>query len=535
MTIQLTYLLVPIILAWVAYRLLRRSPLANIPGPQPEPFFGNVRHMVERSNVDVMFEWQEQYGSVFRVQSFLGLNKLVIADPKAIQYVLNAAAYDFPKPAPLRAFIIALSGPHLIWAEGDVHKKQRRIMSPAFGAYEMKALHPVFKHHAENLVAQWKDALVNTDDNESRVIDVHRSLNSTTLNALCEAAFNFRAENENGNILKEIYMNFNENVFPPYLATMNGIMDHLPAWVIPPLLKVLPTKNMAFVRRHKRETYRIAEELVAEKADTISSDTGKRDVFSLLVQANKSEYVKNLQLSDDELYAQMSLVFAAGHATTAGTMTFALWQLVKHVDVQTQLRNEIREIQATVHGRGKTELTADDLENMVYLQAVLKETLRMHPAIFQVARVATKDAVLPLSQPVKTSAGELISQIAVPRGTEIIVSPGCYNRNKSVWGEDAEDFNPQRWLTGERQSKAGISLGVLGNLMSFWSGTKSCLGWRFAMVEMQCFLVEIVNHFELRPTRNVHAYGSNLMYPLVEGEEEKGAQMPLRVSVASRD
>ncbi|TFK52303.1 cytochrome P450 [Heliocybe sulcata] len=534
MATQLSLLILPVLLLWLVRRWFRRSLLSDIPGPPPEYLFGNIRHVVERSNVDVMLEWQEKYGSSFRVQGFLGLNKLVVSDPKTIQYVLSTAAYDFPKPEPLRIFLTAVDGENLSWAEGDVHKRQRRIISPAFGPRESKELLPVFERCAENLTAHWKDALVNHEKDGSEVINIHQSIHSATLEALCEAAFDFQGESENGDILKELYTHFNENIFPPYQAWMNGIMDHLPVWVVPPLIKFLPTRQLAFIRRHKRETFKIAEELVSEKADAISAGKGKKDIFSLLIRANKSEDVPRLRLSEQELYAQMSMLFIAGHDTTAGTMSFALWELAGHSDVQTRLRNEIREAKATAHANGKAGLTADDMENMVYLQAVLKETLRLHPAVFQVPRMASRDAVLPLSQPIKTLSGEIISQLPVPKGTQVIVSSGCYNMSKCIWGEDAYEFDPERWLKDE-PVKSGASVGVLGNLMSFWSGTKACIGWRFAMVEMSCFLVEIFDQFEFRRTKDVQVYGDTLLFPLVVGEEDKGAQIPLRVSIASRD
>lgn len=123
----------------------------------------------------------------------------------------------------------------------------------------------------------------------------------------------------------------------------------------------------------------------------------------------------------------------------------------------------------------------------------------------------------------------------MPKGTEIVVAMACYNRNKNIWGEDAHKFRPDRWLTEEQPWKSETSVGVIGNLASFLSGTRSCLGWKFAMLEMQCFLVKIIDQFELRATKKIRPWGDNLTYPLVDGEEEKGAQMPLRISMASRD
>ncbi|KZT27436.1 cytochrome P450 [Neolentinus lepideus HHB14362 ss-1] len=530
----LTCLIASVLLISEFYRWICRPSISHIRGPRPELFFGNVRHIIKRSNVEAMLEWQEEFGSVFRFQGFFGSKKLIVADPKALHHILNTAAYEFPKPGAFRAVIRAISGPNIVAAEGDDHKKQRRLMSPAFGVRETKAYLSIFKACAEKVVMKWQDAVVHSDD-QSTVVDVHHTLLPATLEALCEATFDFQMDNKRGDDLRKLYANFNNDAFPPNAAILAALLDWIPTCIITPLLRILPVKNVAFIRKHRRQSYEIAAEIMAEKSHAIAEGRESRDLCSLLVKANASEKVKDFQLTQEELYAQSSVVFIAGHDTTAGTLTFGLWQLARHVGVQTRLREEVRATLAAIRARGKAEPSVEDMESMPYLQAVMKETLRLHPAVAQIARSAGKDCVLPLSYPVETASGELIRHIAVPKGTEIVVAISCYNRNKNVWGEDAHVFRPDRWLAEEQPSKSKTSVGVIGNIASFLSGTRSCLGWKFAMLEMQSFLVEIIDQFELRATKEIRPWGDNLVYPLVDGEEEKGAQMPLRISPASRD
>jgi len=114
----------------------------------------------------------------------------------------------------------------------------------------------------------------------------------------------------------------------------------------------------------------------------------------------------------------------------------------------------------------------------------------------------------------------------------------AYNRDKELWGPDADTFNPGRWLSTNDRNKEHTSIGVVGNTMTFSSGTRSCIGWRFAMAEMQCFLVDLINNFEFSPTedeKRIRREGPALMFPVVEGEIEDGVKLPLRVSIAARD
>ncbi|OJA08929.1 hypothetical protein AZE42_05321 [Rhizopogon vesiculosus] len=112
------------------------------------------------------------------------------------------------------------------------------------------------------------------------------------------------------------------------------------------------------------------------------------------------------------------------------------------------------------------------------------------------------------------------------------------DRNKDLWGEDAYVFNPERWLNGSAKEKKATSVGVYSNLMTFLGGVRACIGWRFAVIEIQAFLVEVVGKFEFALTDKAERVRREactvVMAPTVEGEVENGVQLPLRVSVAPR-
>ncbi|OJA10006.1 hypothetical protein AZE42_12056, partial [Rhizopogon vesiculosus] len=109
--------------------------------------------------------------------------------------------------------------------------------------------------------------------------------------------------------------------------------------------------------------------------------------------------------------------------------------------------------------------------------------------------------------------------------------------NKDLWGEDAHEFNPERWLDGTAKEKKTTPLGVYSNLMTFSGGVRACLGWRFALIEIQAFLMDVVGKFEFALTEKsewIRREPCMVMTPTVEGEVENGVQLPLRVSVAPR-
>ncbi|KAG6836440.1 hypothetical protein H0H93_007976 [Arthromyces matolae] len=233
----------------------------------------------------------------------------------------------------------------------------------------------------------------------------------------------------------------------------------------------------------------------------------------------------------------MRVVMIAGHETTANTLSWMLLELARHPDAQKKLREEIRQMQRTLHSRGETSYTQADLESMPYLNAFVKETLRYHPVAFNTYRQASRDDVLPLSKPIVTKTGEVLTELPVPKGLNFITSIMGYNRNKELFGHDASVFNPDRWLRPGGVKKS-ISIGVLGNLMSFSGGVRSCIGWKFALGELQAFLYELAGQMEFSTTpetNKIRREAAIVMIPTIEGQVEKGAQMPLRVRVAPKD
>ena len=177
--------------------------------------------------------------------------------------------------------------------------------------------------------------------------------------------------------------------------------------------------------------------------------------------------------------------------------------------MQTKLRNELLE-----YG---VDPTYDQLTNgLPYLDAVVHETLRMHPPIVQITRIvrshsspilvvsyrvyrsltmdmtpsqAIEDDVIPLSEPVRTKSGELVDTLTIAKDTPVTVSMESVNRSTAMWGQDAKTFRPSRWLE-DAQGQDGIpakAKGIQGHrhLLTFVDGPRTCIGKNFAVAEFK--------------------------------------------------
>ncbi|KAG2746095.1 cytochrome P450 [Suillus brevipes Sb2] len=532
---------VALAIVYEVYRRYSRISLADVPGPESASFvMGNLKELYQGQAAEADFKWQAQYGNIVRFKGSFGEDRLMISDPAALQYIFVKSGYRFPKPHDLRVLSQMINGKGIIWTEGDDHKRQRRVVLPGFGGPESKAFLLLFKNCAESLSNKWMETISNSNEG-SVVLNIPAWLSRATLDAIGEAAFDVRfgSIDNNESALARSYRNILTDVFgspSDKQVLFQGIATYIPPRILEYIGKMGKNPRITRLRDTGILATSVAEQLVKDKAEVLLQGKGKRDIFSLLVKANMDSDAK-AKLTEEELFAQMRTILFAGHETTSNTISWGLLELARQPKIQSRLRAEIWETEAAVHARGDMDFTIADFDAMPYTTAVMKEILRFCSVIYHANRCASQDDVLPLSQPITTRSGDVIRELPVPKGTRIVASIAAYNRNKELWGEDAHVFNPDRWLNGAAKEKKVTSIGVYSNLMTFLGGVRSCIGWRFAVIEIQAFLTEIVGKFEFAPTdktEHIRREACFLMAPTVEGEVENGVQLPLRVSLAPR-
>ncbi|EAU91561.1 hypothetical protein CC1G_02050 [Coprinopsis cinerea okayama7 len=519
------------------YRRVTRISIAHVPGPEPESFWlGNLRELFQSQAGVPDFKYQREFGDVVRVKGALGEDRLFISDPKALQYIIHTSGYAYPKWPERTEISRVLMGRGLLWADGEIHKRQRKVMLPGFGVPESKSYVPIFRRVGAELTAQWSDILASSAD-QSAVLNVANWLSRTTMDSIGEAAFDyhFGALANQENEFMEAYLGLMSDTLGSPSTSAIFMQTVMPLWYLQLMSRFSRKRNLVHARHTAKLANAVAKELVNSKAEALLQGKGNKDILSLLVKANASENAET-RLTEEEIYAQMRTILLAGHETSATTLCWVLLELARHPEVQEKLRKEIRDTERAIRARGGSDFTATDLDNMTYLHAVIKESMRFHPALYQNYRQAARDDVLPLSKPIVGPDGELTNKLPIPKGTKIILSIAAYNRNQEVFGEDAHEYNPERWLSD--REKKGPTLGVYGNLLTFAGGIRTCIGWRFALYEVLSLTVEIISNFELAPSPDIQRLRREaclVMLPTLEGEELKGEQLPLKITLAARD
>ncbi|KAI0666539.1 PAH-inducible cytochrome P450 monooxygenase PC-PAH 4 [Trametes maxima] len=483
----------------------------------------------------------QEYGPTWRTRGALMTDSLMTADPKALHHIFQKASSHFIKKPSHNHMSWLVMGPGVLWSQGDDHTRHRRIMSPAFSMAQMRSFLPLFQRGGNRLVEKWRTELVNNGDGLDMTVNAW--LSRVTLDIICEAAFDYDSraleDAEEGVLAHALHAVIKDIDFmlPKTILIYRALWDYLPHKILK-LARYTPAEPFTRLRHLSDFFTQYSQRIVSEKRPALTSQDAKtKDIMSILIRANESSDNKT-RLDDEELRAEMFTIAIGGHETTSTTLALLLYELARNQTYQTRLREDVRAARARVNARGDTDFTLEDLENIPTLVNTIKETLRMHPIVAQLPRIAVEDEVIPLDHPIISTNGETVTEIPISKGQVIVGSFASYHRLPEVWGEDAHVWNPDRFtkIDSEKQTKVG----VFSNLMSFSAGTNACIGWRFSIIEQQTLVAEVIDAFQFSLPSDADSEKSDLvrapagtsMVPIIRGKQELGTALRLRIAFA---
>ncbi|KAF8143513.1 cytochrome P450 [Mycena galopus ATCC 62051] len=503
------------------------SPLRNVPGTKSDHWFLGNRQRLFKDIDGREGLWTAQYGRTVRINHLLGTT-----DAKAVQHILSNS-YLYQKPAPGRYFLGRVVGPGVLVVEGDVHKKQRKILNPAFGHPQLRVLTEIFVEKSRQLKGLWATRAVR-DGGVARV-NVIPEFSLAALDIIGKAGFNYDFRSlgaDSGNVRDELHEAFATIAGSD---THNGITDPMKCesailrsvlTLSQPNTKVdnIINSSQATMRRVGQGLLHDSRRKIAEgqSADSVAL----RDLLSLLVRANMSKDVPEAQrLSEKDVPAQVPTFLVAGHETTAAT--WALFELATNPEIQTRLRNELLAFD-------NDNPSMDDLNSFPYLECVLRETLRAHAPVAMArlsysfillsVRAATRDDVIPLETPYTDRNGKAHETLRIMKGQTIVLPILALNRDPAIW---------------ERNPAPSTSIpGLWGQMLTFLGGPRACIGFRFSLVELKALLFTLVRSLEFElavPAADIGRLAMAIVQqPVVRSDLAAGAQMPLLIKPFSQ-
>ncbi|CAM1506733.1 Fc.00g063740.m01.CDS01 [Cosmosporella sp. VM-42] len=453
------------------------SPLRHLPQPSGNHWlFGQFKRIMAEPSGIPMREWVNEIHNdgIIRYRGMFNQERILVCSPKALAEVLVTNNYAFEKPSQVKWSIGRILGIGVLLAEGDEHKMQRRSLTPAFAFRHVKNLYPVFWRKARE-ATQAMTAVCSGQ--EVAEVEVAGWASRATLDIIGVAGMgrDFGAiQDENG-----LLVNTYRKVFKPTTqAQMLALLGlFIPAW----FLNRLPVKRNEDINGAAQEIRAVCRDLIKEKkAKLANKEQPDVDILSVALESGG--------FTDENLVDQLMTFLAAGHETTASAMTWAIYMLARNPDVQSRLREEIRERLPSVDS--DVDITSIDIDRMPYLNAVCSEVLRYYSPVPLTLREAAYDTTI-LGHPVR-------------KGTRVMLAPWATNFDNTLWGPDAAQFNPDRWMpqhdqdgnekTGDNNKSGGATSNYA--FLTFLHGPRSCIGSSFARAEFACLLAGWIGRFE---------------------------------------
>ncbi|KAK0448461.1 cytochrome P450 [Desarmillaria tabescens] len=516
------------------YSFFKRSPFQHINGPPTESWFmGNLGQLFNAKGLPFHQQIVDEYGGMVKVHAFFGDEQLYISDPKALQSILIKDQDAFEETDVFIETNKVIFGPGLVATTGDQHKRQRKLVNPVFSVAQLKDLMPVFYRISDRLAD-----VIESEHAENPVLDMSQWMSRVALEMIGQTVLGYsfdplssRVNNPYTSAIKELIPTiFSLSLirqFAPFLSKLGSpsFRRRLVEWT--------PNKAVQKVKSISDVMHNTAREILMVKREEIGQEGVKnnRDIISVLLKANENA-TEDAKMNENELTGQMTVLIFGAQDTTSSALSRILYLLSVRPDIQDKVRDEL---QTALQSKGSGErLEYDEISELPWLDAVIKETLRLYPPVPFVRRTAIKERSLMYSPNVHDL--DSFASVTVPVGTTLFVGIAGANRLESIWGPDAKLWKPERWI--DQQAPGGRILpGIYAGMLSFLGGSRSCIGYRFAQIEMKVLLATLLLRFRFSLTDDVIVWNlSQIISPSVATKGDKGEDverkgMPLKVEV----
>ncbi|XP_041359178.1 taurochenodeoxycholic 6 alpha-hydroxylase-like [Gigantopelta aegis] len=439
------------------------SPLRKIPGPYvPSLLLGNIKELYTGNAIDPFVRWINTFGSGLLVYAELfGDRRVLIADAEATKQVLITKVKNYKKPKLYRLFDQVV-GNGLLNLNGNEHLVQRKLCQGAFKLSVIKNVVPSLQNHAEELASLWSGKLLNHNETELSIGD---DLHHLTLDVVTEFSCGYKCN---------ALINPDQPESQAFEYLLKGFTPSLLRTFLPNVAYFLSDREYS---KNLDMSNKLVKQIIQNKRAEIShlKDESKcSDLLSMMLFAECT--VTGMKFSEEQLRDNIMTFMLAGHESTAATLIWTLYCLSEHQSVQTRVRDEMM---SEIPKEGKA-ITFENLDNLTYMSCLIKETLRLYPAASMVFREAVHN--------------DYINGYFIPAGTILNVNIGALHRNPKYW-DNADEFNPDRFLDESKLHSCSF--------LPFLVGSRTCIGFKFALLEIKITLCTLLRHFKFSPVPGV--------------------------------
>ena len=411
----------------------------ELEGPEGNSIVGNLAELGE-DPLAFLMKCDRNYGDIVPLR--LGLTPACfVTDPALITQVLRERE-AFIKSRGFRA-LHTLLGDGLLTNEGESWFRQRRLAQPAFLRSRINNYGTIMVDYSEQMLADWKPG-------ESR--DIHTDMMRLTLNIVMKAIFNQDVStNEAGTVAHAL------DVAMDWFDSKRRQNFLIWEWFPRP-------ENLRY-----RDAVKGLDETIYEIIrDRRTSGEDPGDLLSMLMSARDED--DGTGMSDKQLRDEISTLMLAGHETTANALSWTWMLLSQNPEAASKLHKELNEV---LEGRSPT---IEDLPQLPYADAVIKESMRLYPPVSLIGREAVEDVK--------------IGEYMIPKGCVVMLSQWVLHHSPKYF-DKPESFKPERWLGDlEKELPRGV-------YFPFGDGPRVCIGKGFALMEAVLVLATVAQKYEL--------------------------------------
>ena len=431
---------VPLAAEMVAPHIVR-SPGARYPeGPR---FVQRLLsgEFFRQNAADFMLRSAGRFGDLNHYTGF-GRNIFQFNHPQLIQEMLLRDAPNHHRGLVMQRAKLVL-GEGLLTSEAPLHLRQRRLAQPAFHRQRIASYGEIIGGYAAQMTSRWESG---------KVMDLHPEMLLLALRIVGKTLFDTNVEGEVQQIAQAVdsFMGFLPLAFLPF----------------PEVVLKLPFPLMNRIRRGQAYLDGLIYRMIAERR---KDPRDRGDLLSMLLAAVDTEEGTG-GMTDKQVRDECLTVMLAGHETSANALSFALWELAKHPEVQERLYRECRTV------LGERLPAAEDYGQLGYAAQVFAETIRIYPPVWVTARTAAEEYGY--------------RGIKIPKGAILLAPQIVAHRDPRFW-DDPLRFDPQRFTEENKSGRPRFCY------FPFGAGARQCIGEGLAWMEGVLILSFVARHWRL--------------------------------------
>ena len=420
-----------------------------IPGPRGTAlwrFLFRFPHAPQQRLLDLVLE----HGEIVEL-NFIAERVVVVACPEYIEHVLHHRHQNYDKQTARWEAVRQAWGTGLLVADGDLWRRQRQRMQPAFHQEALRRFGAIVVEESERIAEVWRAAAA-----AGQVRDIYKDTLAGAVRAITRSMFGTDVESKTNTIYAAL-ADVHDYINP--MSIMN-------VWRVPPAVQRLVHPDYPRFRRAYQVIHGIFDDIITRR---IAAPPAQADLLGMMMAARDDE--TDQTMSATQLHDEMMGMLMAGHETTGIATTWSFHWLSKHPDVEARFHGEL---DAVLGGRLPT---FEDLPKLTYTRMILQESLRITPPTWGIDRRARED--------------DEIDGYLIRKGTKVALSPFVVHHLPNYW-PDPERFDPERFTDAQEKARPTYAY------FPFGGGPRRCVGMRFAMAEAQLMLAVLGQSFSLR-------------------------------------